>query len=144
MVRGRTAWGLAFLGLLMVSPKVAKGSGSNVTLGEVVVESPHSQVDAPALRRASVEELDALDMPKLPRDRRAVLSVSLVRVVKKSGGFACSVSAVLRDAKKGTLFAVLEGHAEGDTRAGNAEEHERQIVRSALHGAITRVPDVMR
>lgn len=141
MLRARTF--LVFLGLLLASS--ASAETKRVSLGEVSVLPRADGAAAPLLLlRATAEtELGALDLTHVKRD--AVLSVSLVRLdtEQQAGGTSvtCVVSATLRTRAGGTIFAVLEGRARVDSSSDAAK---RLSLRSAVHGAMTRVPEALK
>jgi hypothetical protein len=100
-----------------------------VRVGEV--SSPRADALA-ALRAAAIDEVS-----KLKVRMNAIVSVSLVRLETKPGEVTCVVSAVVRS-DDGNLYAILEGraHARGSL--------ESAVLRSAVHGAISRIPDALR
>jgi hypothetical protein len=50
----------------------------------------------------------------------------------------CVVSAVLRDKRKGTLFAIVEGRARVETSAKQKQLAEQQALEAAIRSALTR------
>ena len=66
------------------------------------------------MRGAAQRELATLALRPVPSKRRAILSVALVqretRPLAQGASVACVVSATLRTAKDGVIFAILEGH----------------------------------
>ena len=139
MLRARTF--LVLLGLLVSA--TASAETKKVSLGEVSVVSRNDGAVAPLLRTTAESELGALDLTHVRRD--AVLSVSLVRLDTEQQGNAtsvtCVVSATLRTKTGGTIFAVLEGRARVDSSSDAAK---RLSLRSAVHGAMTRVPEALK
>lgn len=139
MLRARTFLGAVAL-LLAGS---ASAETKKVSLGEVSVVSRSDGAVAPLLRTTAETELGALDLTHVKRD--AVLSVSLVRLETEQQGngtsVTCVVSATLRTKTGGTIFAVLEGRARVDSSSDAAK---RLSLRSAVHGAMTRVPDALK
>lgn len=132
---------LVLSGLLLAG--VASAETKKVSLGEVSVVSRADGPVAPLLRTTAESELGALDLTHVKRD--AVLSVSLVRLDTEQRGNAtsvtCVVSATLRTKTGGTIFAILEGRARVDSSSDAAK---RQSLRSAVHGAMTRVPEALK
>jgi hypothetical protein len=131
----------------------AVGSGAGaagekaITLGEVSSQVPSSGgVDYPALvRAASEDEIRAIDPKGVPRGKRIIVSVALVRLdtlVEPRARATCVVSATLRDARRGSVFAILEGQAQ----AMDGERHaiETSALLGALHGALARIPEALR
>jgi len=145
----------SLLGIALVSGCIALTStfGSRalasdpdvVALGEVSSSVKRGDLDLPSFLRSTFEEeLHALDLGRAPLRGRAILSVSLVRMdtlASQGSGpvTTCVVSATLRDAKRGSVFAILEGKAHGASDAG-----ARAIVRTAVQGAVARIPEAMR
>ena len=89
----------------------------------------------------------ALDLSRVPQGKRVIVSVALVRLdtlaEPRATDATCEVSATLRDARAGTVFAILEGKA----RAKSADapgQVESSVVHGALHGALARIPEVLR
>jgi hypothetical protein len=123
----------------------ARAGAPLVALGEVSTIVERRDVDLRALLRSSLEqELHALDLSQVPKGRPAILSVSLVSMdTLPSAGDApvtvCVVSATLRDAKRGAIFAILEGRARGPNDVA-----PRAIVQTAVRGALARVPEALR
>ena len=119
----------------------------------VVIGEVSSRVGAagtsyePLMRSASEAEVSALDLSRVPRERRVIVSVALVRLDTFDEALqtdaTCEVSATLRDAKRGTVFAILEGKSR--VKSGGARGAvESSVVHGAIHGALVRIPDVLR
>ena len=119
-----------------------------IVIGEVSSQVERVGVDyASLLRSASEQEVGALDVSHVPHGKRVIVSVALVRMdtfsEPRSIDATCEVSATLRDAKRGSIFAILEGKARA--RSGGATNTvERSALQGALHGALARIPDVLR
>ncbi len=133
--------------LALVSTGVEAGDGP-ITIGEVFSHVVRSGVDYESLlRQASEEELRALDLSRVPRGKSVIVSVALVRLdtlaETRATDATCEVSATLRDAKRGTVFAILEGKARA--KSGGAQGAvESTAVHGALHGALARIPEALR
>lgn len=117
-------------------------------VGEVTTQAAESaDIDAASLRTMVSQAVRTLDGSQLPRGRRAVLSVSLVRMnarVDHSAAVTCAVSATLRERAGGSVFAVLEGTASGEDEPHRLHALERATVRAAVGSAVARVPEAMR
>lgn len=130
---------------LLCAEPPAQASSEPVALGEVSTVITRTGLDLRELLRTSAqEELRALDLSKVPASRRSILSVSLVRMetlrdATNTNVTTCIVSATLRDARRGAIFAVLEGRAHADSGAG-----DRAILRTAVRGAVARIPEALR
>jgi hypothetical protein len=130
-----------------VAASVSAGE-KRIVIGEVSSQVARAGIDYESLlRSASEDELRALDLSRVPRQKRVIVSVSLVRLdtfeEPKATDTTCVVSATLREAKGGTVFAILEGRAraKSDEAPGAVE---RSAVQGALHGALARIPEVLR
>jgi hypothetical protein len=139
---------LLAIAALAVSAEAGQTGEKRVIIGEVSSQVVRSGVDYEALlREASEEELQTLDLSRVPLGKRVIVSVALVRLDTLAETLAtdatCEVSATLRDAKGGTVFAVLEGkaRAKSDRARGTVES---TAVHGALHGALARIPEVLR
>jgi hypothetical protein len=125
----------------------AEAGEKRVTIGEVSSQVVRNGMNYESLLRAATEEeLQALDLSRVPRGKRVVVSVALVRLdtlaETRATDTTCEVSATLRDAKGGTLFAILEGKARAKS-GGAPGEVEITAVHGALHGALVRIPEVL-
>ena len=101
-----------------------------------------SGVDHAALRTAGEGELRGVDTKKLRelRKKRAVV-MSLAVIGSTPSPYACSVNAVLRDAKTGTMLAVIEGRARSEGDA-NPEVRTR-VLRAAVRSAVSQIPEAL-
>jgi hypothetical protein len=118
-----------------------------VVIGEVSSQVATRGVDYKSLLRAtSEEELRGLDWSRVPRGKRVVASIALVRMdtfeEPKTKDSTCEISATLRDARGGSVFAILEGKARAKTDGAGTSEMD--ALRGALHGALARIPEVLR
>ncbi len=52
--------------------------------------------------------------------------------------FACTINAMLHDAKTGTMIAVLEGRAKSEGYAN--DELRARVLRAALKSALSQIP----
>jgi len=126
----------------------ARASGEPaIGIGEVTAGASSRDVDVGVLRAMVTEAVGTLDAGTLPLGSPAVLSVSVVRLESRAGSPAevtCLVSATLRDRRRGSVFAVVEGSARGQDEARRLPALERAILRAAVTSAIARVPEAMR
>lgn len=120
----------------------ASASETSIALGEVAIPPVSSGVDHAALKTAAEGELRGVDAKKLRelRKKRAVL-VSMAIIGSTPSPFACSVNAVLRDAKTGTMLAVIEGRARSEGDA--SPEVRTRVLRAAVHSAISQIPEAL-
>jgi len=144
----RSSWRVttvAMLSAMFVLVAPAQAANDALALGEVSSTIQRQDVDLRALLRSSAEEeIRALDLTHVPVAKRAILSMSLVRMdtAHAEGSTTvttCVVSATLRDRRQGAIFAILEGRARGDSGAG-----DRAILRTAVRGAVARIPEALR
>jgi hypothetical protein len=127
------------LGFVLSAIAISATAGAKehpVALGEVTtaVVRGDRQLDA-MLRATLVKELGELDFSRVPGRAPAILSVSLVRMDSAT----CVVSATLRAARGGAIFAILEGRARTESGAPS-----QSLMKSAVHGALDRVPDALK
>ncbi len=123
---------------------------ATITLGEVSAQGSRDVGDATRLMRGAAQRelsgLPASSTPTSPK-RRIILSLALVRVETKEmpagASVECSVSATLRTARDGALFAILEGRARAEG-GGSREALEAEALRAAVKGTIARIPSALR
>ncbi len=128
---------------LVFAALVATALGGNATaaeapivLGEVAVPPAGSGVDRGTLLTAAAGELAIVDTSRLHKRRQLIVSIALSRAAHTP--FACTVNALVRDAKTGTLLAILEGRARADGVAD--PELRKRVLRAAVHSAVLQIP----
>jgi hypothetical protein len=123
-----------------------------VALGEVSSRVVREGIDYERLlRTASEQEISSLDLGRVARGRRVIVSVALVRLDtaaaqgndRRVTDATCKVSATLRNARGGSVFAVLEGEARASS-SDTRDAVETSAVHGALRGALGRIPDALR
>lgn len=124
----------------------ASAAPSPVTVGEVTSSVFREGVDLNAVLRGVVEqELPGVDVGA--RARPSILAFSLVSMERTTSGaktsVSCVVSATVRDKRKGALLAVLEGRARAENEESLAELLERATLKSAVRGALARLPEAL-
>lgn len=133
----------AVLAPLLVAAVLGSGGASAgdtaVTLGEVATPPESSGVDRAALRNAAEGELRIVDTSRLRKRRNVLVSVALIGSAQAP--FACTVNALLRDAKTGTMLAVLEGRAASQGTASAATRS--QVLRAAMRSAVRQIPEAL-
>jgi len=135
------SWKLAALlaPLLVVAGGEARAGDTSIALAEVAVPTASSGVDLATLRSAAEGELRVVDVSKLRKPRNVLVSVAIIGSAQAPCAF--TVNALLRDAKTGTMLAILEGRARAE---GNGNPDARkQVLRAALHGAVRQIPDAL-
>ena len=141
--------GIAFLALGLITLTLPAQAGEMcVTIGEVSSQVAGKGASyEPMLRAASEDELRLLNLKQVPASKRVVVSVALVRLdtlaQQHSVDATCKVTATLRDARAGTLFAVLEGQAQASSSEPPGAV-ESSAVRGAIHGALAHIPEALR
>jgi hypothetical protein len=134
---------LPILGALVVAAALVSGeagaSDAAIALGEVAVPPPSSGVDRATLKTAAEGELQVVDTTHFKKARSLVVSVAVVGA--EPSPFACTVNALVRDAKTGSMLAVTEGRARA---AGDANAELRKLVlRAAMHSAMVQISDAL-
>ncbi len=130
----------ALLAPLLVAAAMVSGDASasdtSIALGEVAIPEASSGVDHAALKMAAEGELRIVDVSRLRKHRNILVSVAIIDTAQAP--FAFTVNALLRDAKTGTMLAILEGRAraEGSVSPGL----RKQVLRAALQGAVRQIP----
>jgi len=127
----------------------AATSDEPVALGEVSSAVPRADVDfGPVLRESAVSELRGLDLSAVSRKERSIVSLALVRMDTRptSTGLSttCVVSATLRTARGGAIFAILEGRARAENAASRRRSLEENALKGAVHGALGGLRDALR
>jgi hypothetical protein len=128
------------------SPLLADTTEAPITVEEV--RASPAEIDAQDFRALVDEAVSALDKSKLPPKAAVALSVALVQLeskVARGAEVRCTVSATLRDRKRGAIFAIVEGSARGEEDTPlRVRALQRATLKAALASAIGRVPDAMR
>jgi len=127
----RRALAVSALGAALAFSGLADAADVRIAVGEVV--APPSTVDPASLRDAAEGEIRLLDPAELPR-RQYVVSLAVTNATP----VACSVNAMLRDAKSGNMVAIIEGGARAE---GSASSEQRQkLAHLAVRSAVRRIP----
>lgn len=136
------------LGALCVVHEVS-ASRTRIDLGEVSLPSEvSSDVGLSVFRQALHTELDKLDA-SLPAKKaeRFVLSARLVRLATRKHQdqleTTCVVSATLRDAKSGALFAILRGRGLVQDEATERKPSRLLALNVAVRGALRQLPQAL-
>jgi hypothetical protein len=132
----RTFLGAAVVATLLVAGDASAGQ-TTVALGEVAAPPLSSGVDRASLKNAAERELHDVDASPFRKHRKVVMSVAIMGA--EEAPFGCTISAVLLDAKTGTMLAVIEGRAraEGNTTTDGVRQH---VLRVALRSAMRQIP----
>lgn len=111
-----------------------------IAVGEVSLPAAGSGIDPASLRAVAAAEIDGLDASRIPDRRRVVVSLALTGA-QAQGPVACTINAMLRDARTGTMIAIIEAgaKAEGPTSA----ELRTRVAHAAVRSAIRRIPTAL-
>jgi hypothetical protein len=139
---------VAFSATVAAHAAEKRAAHERVVIGEVSSQVARAGTDyEPLLRSASEDELRMLDLSHVPKTKRVVVSVALVSMDTLAESHdtdaTCVVNAVLREARGGTIFAILEGKARAKS-GGAPQVVERSALEGAIHGALARIPEVLR
>jgi hypothetical protein len=109
----------------------------SISVGEVSPPPATSGVDAGGLRDAAEGEIRQIDAARLPERRQFVVSLALTRAIA-DGPVACTINAMVRDARTGVMIAIIEAgaQAEGPVSA----ELRKQVAHAAVRSAVRRIP----
>ena len=132
---------LALVLALAAAPLVAapaEAADEKIALGEIASPPPSSGVDRATLEEAARGELGRIDASRV--GRRVVVSMALVRASDQP--IACTVNATLRDARTGTMIAIVEGRARAS--GSGSVDLKKQVVYSAVRSAVRQIPEALR
>jgi len=119
----------------------ASAADTSIALGEVAVPPASSGVDRAALKTAAEGELRGVDASKLRARKRRDVVVSVAVVGSTPSPFACTINALLYDAKTGTMLAIIQGHAHSEGAAN--DEVRKRVLRAAMRSAVSQIPDAL-
>lgn len=114
----------------------AGAAETSLALGEVAVPPVSSGVTHASLKSATEGELLGVDASQLRKKRTVTVSVAVIG--SSQSPFACTVNALLRDAKTGTMLAIIEGRAKAEGDAN--PELRKQVLRAAVRSAVSQIP----
>lgn len=126
---------------LALSAGDASAADTSIALGEVAVPPASSGVDRAALKTAAEGELRGVDASKLRARKKRDVVVSVAVVGSTPSPFACTINALLYDAKTGTMLAIIQGHAHSEGAAN--DEVRKRVLRAAVHSAVSQIPDAL-
>lgn len=107
---------------------------------EVSPPPPGSGVDVASIREVANAEIKQMDASQIPARRNVVVSLSLVRAAL-DGAFACTIHAMLRDARTGVMIAIIE--AESRAEGTPSVELRRRVAHAAVRTAVRRIPHAL-
>lgn len=117
----------------------ANAADAALALGEVAAPPPSSGVDRATLKSAAEGELEKVDASRVKKKRAVLVSVAITSATDAPVG--CTVNAMLRDAKSGTMIAIVQGHARAE---GNVSPDLRKaVLRAAMRSAVSQIPQAL-
>lgn len=143
MQRSKKSNGRHVLAALLLGAAMLAGSGqasaleSPISVGEI---TPSAGVDTADVRAAAEGEIGRLDAAQLQGKGKLVVALSLVKVTVDNA-VKYTVNALIRDAKTGTMIAIIEGgaHAQGELSLALV----KQVANAAVRSAISRIPTAL-
>ncbi|MCW5833424.1 MAG: hypothetical protein KIS78_13560 [Labilithrix sp.] len=126
-------------GALLATPDV-RAADESIAVGEVTPPPAGSGIDVSLLRDVAAAEIRQIDASRLRDRRKVVVSFALTGAVAERT-IACTVNAMVRDARTGVMIGIIEAgaHADGPVSA----ELRRQVARAAVRNAVQRIPRVL-
>ena len=135
---------LRFAGFLVAATLAvsdASAADTMIAVGEVSMPPASTANDVAALRDAAEGEIRPLDASRLPRRQRFVVSLALTRAMAIDGPVACTVNAMLRDARTGVMIAIIEAGARAEGPV--SPELKKQVAHAAVRSAMRRIPGAL-
>ena len=141
VVRGARALAVSVvLALAITAASDADATDAPIAVGEVAPPPAGSGIEASVLREAAAAEIRQIDVSRLRDRRKIVVSLALTRAVAENP-FACTVNAMLRDARTGAMIAIIEAGAQAEGPA--SLELRKQVANAAVRSAVRRIPRVL-
>ncbi len=116
----------------------ASAGDTSIALGDVAVPPASSGVDRAALKNAAEGELRGVDASKLRKRGARAVVVSVAVVGSTPSPFACTIHALLYDAKTGTMLAIIQGHAHAEGAPN--DDVRKRVLRAAMRSAVSQIP----
>jgi hypothetical protein len=111
---------------------------AEISVAEVTPPPASAGVDQAQLKSAAEVEVNQIDGSKA-KGRRVLVSVALLS--RDDAPVSFSVNATLRDAKSGSMIAIVEGRARAEGSA--TSDLKREVARAALRSAVRQIPDAL-
>jgi hypothetical protein len=132
--------------VVMLSAAVLAGVDADaaeppIAVGEITTTPEAQGVDPGALRDAAEGEIRQMDPSNLPDQRRVVVSLALTRAAGDVPIVACTVNAMLRDARTGVMLAIIEAGAQAEGPV--SPELRRRLANAAVRNAVRRIPSAL-
>lgn len=122
---------------LVASSASATEPPAPIAVGEI---AESAGIDSAAVRTTAEGEIAQIDPSKLPLKRRFVVSLSLARSAI-GDAVACTVNAMLRDAKTGAMIAIIEAGAQA--QGTTSDEVAKRVAHAAVRSAMRRIPTAL-
>lgn len=126
------------LGFASDASAAGAAGGEAIALGEIATPPETAGIDRDGLALAAAGELSAVEVSRafIKKKRRFVVSLAMTEA--SASPPSCTIQAMLRDAKTGTMIAVLAGRARTDAAATAAVR--LQVARAAVRSALVQIP----
>lgn len=141
----RHAWSLPALLTFLMAMTFAVGAQAaelSFALGEVAAPPAASGIDQATLTTTAQRELETVDTSRVKTKKRRPMVVSIAITSATDASKACTVNAMLRDAKSGVMIAVLQGRA-STSGEGATSDLRKAVLRAAMRSAVTQIPDAL-
>lgn len=112
---------------------------SEIALSEVTPPPPSSGMDHATLKSAAEGEIKRIDGSRA-KGRKVLVSVALLP--RDDAPVSFSVNAMLRDAKSGSMIAIVEGRARAEGSV--TTDLKKQVAHAAVRSAVRQIPDALR
>lgn len=133
---------LAALAVAMTVAVSAHAAELSFALGEVAAPPEASGIDQATLKTTAQRELDTVDASRVKARKRRPVVVSVAITSATDASKTCTVNAMLRDAKSGTMIAILQGRATSqDSKA--TPDLRKAVLSAAMRSAVTQIPDAL-
>ena len=129
------------LALVLATGSASDASAANeseIAVSEVETPPASAGVDRAQLKSAAEGEIKQIDGSRA-KGRRVLVSVALLS--RDDAPVSFSVNATLRDAKSGSMIAIVEGRARAEGSA--TSDLKREVARAALRSAVRQIPDAL-
>jgi hypothetical protein len=124
--------------LIAVSAHAAELS---FALGEVAAPPEASGIDHATLETTARRALETVDTSRVKAKKRRPVVVSVAITSATDASKACTVNAMLRDAKSGAMIAILQGRA--SAQGEGTSDLRNAVLRAAMRSAVTQIPDAL-
>lgn len=138
----RKLWSqLAVVVVAMAVAVSAHAAELSFALGEVAAPPEVSGIDQATLKTTAQRELETVDTSRVKARKRRPVVVSVAITSATDASKACTVNALLRDAKSGAMIAILQGRA--SSQGEGTPDLRKAVLRAAMRSAVTQIPDAL-